>query len=111
MKRGLSSKVTNPHIDEIYECALSGGALGGKLLGAGGGGFMLLFGPPETQKRIREKLSNLICVPFEFEFSGSQIIFFDPEADYLAEEKARSQQPISRFREFSANPITNSESK
>jgi len=102
-KRGLSSEVTNPHIDEIYESALSGGALGGKLLGAGGGGFMLLFAPPETQKRIREKLSNLICVPFEFEFSGSQIIFFDPEADYSAEEKDRANRHIDEFREL--NPV------
>jgi D-glycero-alpha-D-manno-heptose-7-phosphate kinase len=102
-KRGLSSEVTNPRIDEIYECALSGGALGGKLLGAGGGGFMLLFAPPETQKRIREKLSNLICVPFEFEFSGSQIIFFDPEADYSAEEKDRANRRIDEFREL--NPV------
>jgi D-glycero-alpha-D-manno-heptose-7-phosphate kinase len=110
-KRDLSSEVTNSHIDEIYEGARSAGALGGKLLGAGGGGFMLLFAPPETQARIREKLNDLICVPFEFEFAGSQIIFFDPEADYSAEEKARSQQPISRFRELSENPITIGESK
>ena len=61
---------------------------------------MLLFAPPETQKRIREKLSNLICVPFEFEFSGSQIIFFDPEVDYSAEEKDRANRHIDEFREL-----------
>ena len=110
-KRDLSSEVTNSQIDEIYEGARSAGALGGKLLGAGGGGFVMLFAPPEMQARIREKLNNLICVLFEFEFAGSQIIFFDPEADYSAEEKLRSQQPISRFRELSETPITIGESK
>lgn len=99
-KRQLSSEVTNSHIDEIYDCARSAGALGGKLLGAGGGGFILIFAPPDAQPIIREKLSGLICVPFEFEFSGSQIIFFDPEADYSAEEKDRASRQIGRFQEL-----------
>jgi D-glycero-alpha-D-manno-heptose-7-phosphate kinase len=99
-KRELSAEVTNSHIDEIYDCARSAGALGGKLLGAGGGGFILFFAPPETQPILREKLSKLICVPFEFEFSGSQIIFFDPEADYSAEEKDRANREIGQFQEL-----------
>ena len=99
-KRGLSAEVSNSRIDCIYEDALSAGALGGKLLGAGGGGFMLFFAPPETQKRIREKLNTLIYVPFEFEFAGSQIIFFDPETDYSAEEKDRANRQIEEFREL-----------
>lgn len=101
-KRGLSTEVTNSRIDAIYARALSSGAIGGKLLGAGGGGFMLLFAPPETQKRIRESLNNLLCVPFEFEFAGSQIIFFDPEVDYSAEEKDRANRQIDEFREHNA---------
>jgi D-glycero-alpha-D-manno-heptose-7-phosphate kinase len=89
-KRGLSATVSNSHVDEIYQQALAEGALGGKLLGAGGGGFMLLFVPPSQQERVKNALRRLIYVPFNFEFSGSQIIFFDPEEDYAMEERARA---------------------
>jgi D-glycero-alpha-D-manno-heptose-7-phosphate kinase len=92
-KQSLSSKVSNSYIDEIYDQALSTGAVGGKLLGAGGGGFMLLFVHPCYQQKVREKLSNLTYVPFRFEFSGSQIIFFDPEMDYFVEEEVRAKKP------------------
>jgi D-glycero-alpha-D-manno-heptose-7-phosphate kinase len=78
IKRELTDKISNPYIDEIYEAARSAGALGGKLLGAGGGGFMLVFAKPEEQPRIREKLKNLLHVPFRFETTGSQIIFYEP---------------------------------
>jgi D-glycero-alpha-D-manno-heptose-7-phosphate kinase len=91
-KRSLSAKVSNSYVDDLYAHALSNGALGGKLLGAGGGGFMLLFVPPSKQERVREALKNIICVPFRFEFAGSQIIFFDPEVDYSAEEKVRASR-------------------
>jgi D-glycero-alpha-D-manno-heptose-7-phosphate kinase len=91
-KRGLSAKVSNTQVDEIYELALTKGALGGKLLGAGGGGFMLLFVPPERQAKVRESLKNLIYVPFRFEFAGSQIIFFDPQEEYFTEELARASK-------------------
>ncbi|MCX6702379.1 MAG: kinase [Candidatus Wolfebacteria bacterium] len=64
IKRGLSSQITNPQIDEIYEAGRSAGALGGKLLGAGAGGFMLFFVKPEQQPVVKEKLSNLLHVPF-----------------------------------------------
>lgn len=99
-KRGLSSEVSNSHVDGIYHQALSAGAIGGKLLGAGGGGFILLFVPPCNQQKVREKLNTLICVPFRFEFSGSQIIFFDPEEDYSAEEKDRASRQIGGFQEL-----------
>src|SRR5262249_15783820 len=75
-KKDLSSDVTNPDVDELYQEALAGGAIGGKLMGAGGGGFMLLFIPPERQAEVRARLSSSLFVPFKFEFSGSQIIFF-----------------------------------
>jgi D-glycero-alpha-D-manno-heptose-7-phosphate kinase len=104
-KRSMSSTVSNSHVDEIYEHALSAGAVGGKLLGAGGGGFLLLFVPPCRQTRVREELNKLIYVPFKFEFSGSQIIFFDQEADYSAEERARVSQPIDCFRELTRELI------
>lgn len=100
-KRSLSPHVSNAHIEELYDAAISAGALGGKLIGAGGGGFMLLFVPPSAKLRIRERFNKLIYVPFELEFGGSQIIFFDPEEDYSAEEKAQADQSVRRFQELS----------
>jgi D-glycero-alpha-D-manno-heptose-7-phosphate kinase len=78
-KRTLSDKVSTAEIDEIYEAAQKAGAIGGKLLGAGGGGFLLLFVKPELQNKVREKLKNLIHVPFEFENSGSKIVLYQPD--------------------------------
>jgi len=77
-KRNLSDKVSNSHIDEIYEAARSAGAIGGKITGAGGGGFMLLFVPPEKQGRVCERLSKLTHVPIQFEQSGSRIVLYQP---------------------------------
>lgn len=77
LKRELSKAVSNSKIDELYEAALSAGALGGKLLGAGGGGFMLLYAPPEVQARVRERLSNLIAVNVRFD-GGSKIVVYEP---------------------------------
>jgi len=95
VKRGLSAKVSNSHVDELYDHALANGALGGKLLGAGGGGFILLYVPPPSQNRVREALKKFIHVPFRFEYSGSQIIFFEPERDYLVEDQLRASQEFS----------------
>lgn len=75
LKRSLSDSVSTPEIDKIYEEARRSGAIGGKLLGAGGGGFMLLFVKPEDQPKIKEKLNKYLFVPFEFENKGSEIIF------------------------------------
>ena len=100
VKRSLSKEVSNPNVDDIYHQALSAGALGGKLTGAGGGGFMLLFVPPEKQIKVREKLNNLIYVPFKFEFSGSQIVFLGRQEDYSVCEKERDKQPIQAFQEL-----------
>lgn len=75
LKRSLSDKVSTEYIDYLYSNAISAGAIGGKLLGAGGGGFMLLFVEPDLQTRVKERLSSLLHVPFRFETSGSQIIF------------------------------------
>ncbi len=102
-KRNLSAQVSNPMVDQIYEEAMSAGAAGGKLIGAGGGGFMLLFVPPAFQDKVREKLKGLLHVPFRFEYSGSQIIFFDLEEDYADQEMARANQPIREFRELVLN--------
>ena len=100
VKRSLSDKVSNSEVDHIYQRAIDAGAIGGKLTGAGGGGFMLLFMPPDRHSAVREALSHLINVPFKFDFSGSQIIFFDPEEDYQALEQARAGQTIQSFREL-----------
>ncbi|HLK59151.1 MAG TPA: kinase [Chthonomonadaceae bacterium] len=101
-KRSLSTLVTNAHVDEIYGQAREAGALGGKLTGAGGGGFMLLFVPPDQQDAVKAALNTLIHVPFRFEAEGSRIIYFDPEADYAVVEQNRINQPIQAFRELAA---------
>lgn len=82
IKRSLTEQVSSPVIDEIYQAAMEAGALGGKLLGAGGGGFMLLFAKPETQPKIKEKLNKLLYVPFNFHDLGSQIVYYAPEQNY-----------------------------
>lgn len=99
-KRSLGHAVSNPAVDDLYGRARAAGAIGGKLLGAGGGGFLLLFVPPARRDAVRRALDGLIHVPFRFESSGSQIIFFDREADYLAEEAQRDVLPIRAFREL-----------
>ena len=74
--------ITTPFVDELYETARRCGATGGKLLGAGGGGFILFFVKPELQLKLKEKLKNLILVPFSFENLGSQIIYYKPDNNY-----------------------------
>ncbi|MBU1121677.1 MAG: kinase [Candidatus Omnitrophota bacterium] len=76
LKRSLSNKVSSPVIDEIYEEALQSGATGGKLIGAGGGGFILLFVKPQLQNNVRKRLKRLLEVKFKFDKLGSQIIFY-----------------------------------
>jgi D-glycero-alpha-D-manno-heptose-7-phosphate kinase len=78
-KRSLSPMVSNGVIDDLYEAARSAGARGGKLLGAGGGGFLLLFAEPERQAQVRERLRDLIHVPFRFEDSGSRVVLYQPQ--------------------------------
>ena len=79
IKRSLTPHITNQFIDEVYEAAMEAGALGGKLLGAGGGGFILLFVEPELQHNVKKKLERLLYVPFRFQSLGSQIIYYAPE--------------------------------
>ena len=79
LKRRLSTRVTNKAIDSLYETALGAGAIGGKLLGAGGGGFMLLFVRPEDRERVRDALGDLIVVPFKFETSGCRVVLYQPD--------------------------------
>ena len=79
LKRGLTSKVSTEAIDDIYNIAMSAGALGGKLLGAGGGGFLLFFVRPEHKIFVRKTLSNLLYVPFLFEEAGTGVLYYGPE--------------------------------
>jgi D-glycero-alpha-D-manno-heptose-7-phosphate kinase len=82
IKRRFSQRVSNSRIDGIYDAAIKAGALGGKILGAGGGGFALFFVPPDQQRLVRRALGDLVHVPFRFDHSGSQIIFYDAQEDY-----------------------------
>ncbi len=98
-KRTLSPWVSNVEVDALYETAQRAGALGGKLTGAGGGGFLLLFVPPKKHSAVRDALKDLIQVPFNFEYSGSQIIFCDREEEYSREEAIRAVEPPRVFKE------------
>ncbi len=75
LKKRLHKNVSTEYIDFLYSNAISAGATGGKLLGAGSGGFLLLFVEPDAQKKVKEALDSLLNVPFKFESSGSRIIF------------------------------------
>jgi D-glycero-alpha-D-manno-heptose-7-phosphate kinase len=78
-KRSLSDKVSTSEIDQIYDVAMKTGALGGKILGAGGGGFMLIFATPDRHKAIREALNKLVHVSFKFDDSGSKVVLYQPD--------------------------------
>lgn len=75
LKRELASQISNDKIGKYYDLAMESGALGGKLLGAGGGGFLLFYCPKEKQKRLRSALSDLWELPFSMENSGTKIIY------------------------------------
>lgn len=82
IKRTLTHMISSNEIDSIYETARKAGALGGKLLGAGGGGFILLFAEPAVQFKIKEKLKDILHVPFSFEKLGSQVIMYSTQDFY-----------------------------
>ena len=79
MKRELAEGVTTPALDEIYEAGIEAGAIGGKILGAGGGGFMLFVVKPEAQAAVRHRLNKLIHVNFDIDLGGSKIVVFEPD--------------------------------
>jgi len=78
LKRSLSTKVSTPQIDEIYKSGIESGAFGGKILGAGGGGFILFIAKPENHEKIRTRLKNLVHVSFKFNNTGSKIVVYEP---------------------------------
>lgn len=79
LKRGTSEKVSTSDLDIIYEKAIKAGALGGKLLGAGGGGFMLFYVPEEAKTGVMRALEGLMHVPFGFENGGTRVVYYSPE--------------------------------
>lgn len=85
LKRGITSKVSNDSIDSLYEKAMKAGALGGKLLGAGGGGFLLFYVEQDKQNLVKEAMKDLLYVPFEFENDGTRIIYYASESYNLEE--------------------------
>jgi D-glycero-alpha-D-manno-heptose-7-phosphate kinase len=99
-KRSLSPKVSNPVVEDLFERSFASGAIGGKLTGAGGGGFLLLFVPPGRQRDVKAALSRLIHVPFRFEQTGSQVIFYDAEEDYSDLDVERRHRKIDEFMEL-----------
>ena len=84
LKRTLSDKISSSFIDNLYSTALGAGAIGGKLLGAGGGGFVLFFVKPSHKEKVRQALKDLLEVPFKFENLGSQIIFYQPNSGLIS---------------------------
>ncbi len=85
LKRATGSAVTTSSIDVLYDKGIKAGALGGKLLGAGGGGFLVFYVPKEKQPSVREAMKDLLYIPFEFENGGTRVIYFAPE-DYEPKE-------------------------
>lgn len=90
LKRGISSGISTDSIDGQYAKAVNAGALGGKLLGAGGGGFLLFYVPEERQEAVKKALAGLMYVPFKFESEGTKIIYYAQE-DYQADYKGGAE--------------------
>ena len=79
LKRDTGAKVSNGSIDELYAIAMRSGALGGKLLGAGGGGFLLFYCEKEKQDILKKAMEQLMIVPFNFENEGAQVLYYNPQ--------------------------------
>ncbi len=77
LKKSITDEISSTEIDEYYDRAMAASALGGKLLGAGGGGFLLFFVEPKKQKAVANALSGLYCLPFKFENAGTRITYYD----------------------------------
>lgn len=82
LKRQTGTRISTDDIDIMYQKALDAGAIGGKLLGAGGGGFLLFYVEPEKQVYVKNALKDLLSIPFRFENTGTEIIYYSPE-EYL----------------------------
>lgn len=87
LKKGTGSAISTDSIDGLYEKGIEAGALGGKLLGAGGGGFLLFYVQPEKQNAVKEAMKELLYIPFKFENGGTRVIHYSPEQFELRGEK------------------------
>ena len=87
LKRQTGAKISTDSIDELYAKGLSAGALGGKLLGAGGGGFLLFYVQPEKQESVKNAMAGLLHIPFEFEDKGTRVIYYAPEDFQFSSDK------------------------
>lgn len=105
LKRSLTASISPEFVDDIYKKGRDAGAIGGKLLGAGGGGFMLFFAPPEKHASIKKALEDLLCVPFEFEPNGSTIIFYEPMSYSLSSLTRRDFYHLRSQNEEAAKAI------
>ena len=79
LKRGTGLGISTSEVDEIYQRGIEAGALGGKLLGAGGGGFLLFYVEPEFQSQVKEVMEPLLHIPFKFENNGTQVLYYTAE--------------------------------
>ena len=79
LKRHLSTGITTDSINELYKVGIKAGAQGGKLLGAGGGGFLLFYVRPEYQAAVKDALKGLIHIPFKFDNTGTKVIYYAQE--------------------------------
>ena len=86
LKRQTGKAISTERIDELYDNGIKAGAIGGKLLGAGGGGFLLFYVQPDKQAAVREAMKNLLYVPFQFEDGGTRVIYYAPE-EYIPREE------------------------
>ena len=87
LKKQTGKGVSTGAIDELYEKGMEAGALGGKLLGAGGGGFLVFYVQPEKQKKVKKAMKDLMYIPFEFDNEGATIIHYSPETYVPIEEE------------------------
>jgi D-glycero-alpha-D-manno-heptose-7-phosphate kinase len=95
LKRSLASRVTNTRVDEIYDAAIAAGASGGKLLGAGGGGFMVFLMQPERRAAVSEALRGLIQVSFDIDYDGSRIVLYEPNGFRAWQDKSGPSRVVA----------------
>ncbi len=88
LKKQTGKAVSTSNIDALYERGIKAGALGGKLLGAGGGGFLVFYAQPENHERLKQELKDLLYIPFKFENEGTKVLYYSPESyDSIMEEQ------------------------
>ena len=80
LKRKTGTSVSTNFIDNLYMRGMESGALGGKLLGAGGGGFLIFYVQPQKQDSVKKAMNDLMHIPFEFENGGTRVIYYGPES-------------------------------